>query len=127
MNANWRRMGVLLVLPPLLAGLPCVASASEARWPLEGVLTSDFGPRRGKAHRGIDVAAPTGTVVVAVLQGRVAFAGQRGAYGLLVELEHEDGWVSRYAHLDAVEVREGDQVEAGVTLGTVGATGNATG
>lgn len=128
MNTTWWRMGAWLVFPPLLTGLPCVASAVEGvQWPLEGVLTSDFGLRHGRPHQGIDVAAPVGTPICTVLPGRVVFAGERGDYGRLVEVAHGGGWTSRYAHLDVLEVDVGDVLDNGDVLGTVGTTGNATG
>lgn len=85
--------------------------------------------RRWRAHEGIDYAADRGTPVHAVAEGTVARAGWNGGYGRLVEIRHADGIITRYAHLDAI----GDGIQAGTTvsqgrvIGTVGASGLATG
>ncbi len=67
--------------------------------PCEGVLTSPFGPRWGKLHRGVDIAAETGTPIKSVGAGVVAFSGWDGpGYGHLVEIDHGDSMATRYAH-----------------------------
>lgn len=96
------------------------------RWPVDGVVSSAFGPRWGRLHQGLDVAAPAGTPVFAARGGRVVRAGSYGDLGLMVELDHGGGWTSRYGHLSVVDVAVGDRAD-GVVLGRVGATGNATG
>lgn len=92
-----------------------------------------FGARRvinGKPrmpHGGTDFAAPTGTPVVAVNSGRVALVGDFFFPGRLVAIDHGLGLYTLYFHLDSVAVNQGDPVERGQTIGTVGATGRATG
>ena len=92
-----------------------------------------FGSRRiinGKPrmpHGGTDYAAPTGTPVVAVNSGRVALVGDFFFPGRLVAIDHGLGLYTLYFHLDSVAVSQGDPVERGQTIGTVGATGRATG
>jgi len=92
-----------------------------------------FGARRiinGKPrmpHGGADYAAPTGTPVVAVNAGRVALVGDFFFPGRLVAIDHGLGLYTLYFHLDSVAVSEGDPVDRGQTIGTVGATGRATG
>jgi murein DD-endopeptidase MepM/ murein hydrolase activator NlpD len=92
-----------------------------------------FGARRiinGKPrmpHGGADYAAPTGTPVVAVNAGRVALVGDFFFPGRLVAVDHGLGLYTLYFHLDSVAVSQGDPVERGQTIGTVGATGRATG
>ena len=92
-----------------------------------------FGSRRvinGKPrspHGGIDFPAPTGAEVRAVNRGRVALVGEFYFPGRLVILDHGLGLYTLYFHLDTVAVTEGDRVDRGQTLGTVGATGRATG
>jgi murein DD-endopeptidase MepM/ murein hydrolase activator NlpD len=92
-----------------------------------------FGARRiinGKPrmpHGGADYAAPIGTPVVAVNAGRVALVGDFFFPGRLVAIDHGLGLYTLYFHLDSVAVSEGDPVERGQTIGTVGATGRATG
>ncbi|HEY8394233.1 MAG TPA: M23 family metallopeptidase [Thermaerobacter sp.] len=90
-------------------------------------VSSPFGPRDGRMHHGVDLAAPPGTPVHAVLAGTVRRAGWRGAYGLAVEIEHKDGWRTLYAHLAEIRVTPGQRVDKGAVIGVVGATGNATG
>ncbi len=96
-------------------------------WPLRGRLTAPFGPRHGRPHEGIDVAAPRGTPVRAAEAGRVIHAGPLGAYGKLVVVDHGGGFSTVYAHNRRILVRKGERVEKGQALAEVGATGNATG
>jgi hypothetical protein len=92
-----------------------------------------FGARRiingqpRSPHSGSDFSAPTGTPVVAVNAGKVAFVAEFFFPGRLVILDHGLGLYTAYFHLDTIAVVEGERVERGQTLGTVGATGRATG
>lgn len=97
------------------------------RWPVQGVLTSGFGPRGGRIHEGIDLAAPAGTPVLAASEGTVVRAGTLGTLGMMVELQHGERSTSRYGHLSAIHVAPGAHVDAGQPIGEVGATGRATG
>lgn len=96
-------------------------------------ISSGFGLRRDpftralSRHEGIDFVAPTGTPVLATAPGRVLQARYWGPYGLLVEIEHEWGFATRYAHLSRLLVKEGDTVQAGDTVGLLGNTGRSTG
>jgi len=85
------------------------------------------GFRSTGGHSGIDFAAPSGTVVRAVVPGRVTFSGWSGGYGNLVKVQHDDGTVGYYAHHSRNAVRPGMRVQRGMTLGYVGSTGNSTG
>ncbi len=102
-------------------------------FPVAGELTSRFGDRTDplssaqRSHHGIDIAAPEGTPIRAVREGRVTFAGEQGSYGNLVIVDHGDGLETRYAHCRAVSVRQGDVVSAGALVGSVGSTGRSTG
>ncbi len=79
-------------------------------------------------HRGIDVAAPTGTPIVAAAPGVVITAGwNSGGYGNLVEVQHADGSVTLYGHNDRILVREGQQVAQGQQIAEMGSTGYSTG
>jgi murein DD-endopeptidase MepM/ murein hydrolase activator NlpD len=78
-------------------------------------------------HAGIDFRGPTGTAVRASAEGVVAFAGANGGYGKMVEIRHPSGLTSRYAHLSAIHVSQGEQVQAGVRIGEIGSTGRSTG
>lgn len=102
--------------------------ADEApAWPVDGALTSEFGQRNGRPHRGIDVAAPIGTPIRSVQDGVVTFAGVRGGYGNTVEIDHGDGTATLSAHQSELLVAEGDRVRRGQVIGRVGTTGSSTG
>lgn len=97
-------------------------------WPAKGVLSSPYGWRWGRMHKGIDIAAPVGTPVVAAAPGKVVAAGWNdGGYGNLVEIEHADGSVTRYAHNNRILVRVGQQVRQGQQIAEMGSTGFSTG
>jgi murein DD-endopeptidase MepM/ murein hydrolase activator NlpD len=97
-------------------------------WPAQGMLSSGFGWRWGRPHKGIDIAAPIGTPVVSAAAGKVAFAGWNdGGYGYVVEVEHVDGTMTRYAHNDRILVKEGQAVNQGQQLSEMGSTGHSTG
>jgi murein DD-endopeptidase MepM/ murein hydrolase activator NlpD len=106
-------------------------------YPAVGYKSSPFTPRRmhpilnvHRPHNGIDIAARRGTPVVATATGTVTFAGDtRGDYGWMVDIDHGNGVVTRYAHLarNSVRVRPGQTVERWTKIGEVGATGLVTG
>ena len=101
--------------------------------PLEGRIGSRFGPRLHpvlgfvRMHHGVDVGARTGTPVQAAGPGKVIRAGDAGAYGNLITIDHGDGSETRYAHLSRTLVRPGESVLRGQTIGEVGSTGLSTG
>ena len=102
--------------------------------PVEGRLTSNFGWRTnpwggsgGEHHRGVDIAAPTGTNIVATGGGTVVFSGWSGAYGHKVIIDHGIGIRTLYAHNSANLVWVGQQVNRGDVIARVGSTGNSTG
>jgi murein DD-endopeptidase MepM/ murein hydrolase activator NlpD len=79
-------------------------------------------------HRGIDIAAPTGTPIYAAAAGVVEHAGwNSGGYGNMVEIRHPDGSMTRYAHASRIHVRSGDEVEQGAQIADIGSTGYSTG
>ena len=80
-----------------------------------------------RPHLGIDISADFGSLVVATGAGRITFAGSRSGYGRLVEIDHGDGYESRYAHLGRIAVRVGAEVRRGDVIGEVSDTGEATG
>ena len=96
-------------------------------------LCSNFGKRkdplsnRKAFHKGIDISRPTGTEVFAWSKGVVAQAQWLGAYGLTVDVLHPNGIKTRYAHLQQANVREGQQLNKGQSIGQVGTTGRTTG
>jgi murein DD-endopeptidase MepM/ murein hydrolase activator NlpD len=83
--------------------------------------------KKSRPHLGTDYAASTGTRIWATAKGRIAFAGRKGGYGKLVEIEHANGYRTRYAHLSRIHVRGGQTVQKAEVVGRVGATGLATG
>jgi len=101
--------------------------------PVTGVESSDFGYRihpisgERKFHAGIDIAAAEGTEIRAVQRGVVTFSGNKPGYGKVIEILHDDGVTTRYAHASRLHVREGDRVDAGECVADVGQTGQATG
>lgn len=96
-------------------------------WPAEGTFSSPFGYRWGKNHNGIDIAAPLGTPIYAPAGGTVTFAGIKNGYGNYVSVDHGNGYVTTYAHMNEVYVKEGDVLSKGAMIGAVGRTGRATG
>lgn len=102
--------------------------------PVSGPITSGTGLRidpfgSGKLvyHRGIDIAVPVGTPVMAVRKGRVLFAGERRGYGSTVIIEHENGDRTLYGHNSLVRVTSGDVVESGTVVAFSGNSGRSTG
>lgn len=101
--------------------------------PAQGRLSSNFGLRRvlngqeRAPHAGLDVAVPTGTPILAAAPGRVINTGDYFYAGKSVFLDHGQGFITVYLHMSRIDVKEGDRVEAGNTLGAVGATGLVTG
>ena len=105
----------------------------HAAQPVAGRLTSKYGMRLHPIskdwtmHDAIDIAAPKGTAIKNVLEGKVVFAGDRGGYGQTIVVEHADGRSSLFAHCSELSVKVGDVVQVGDKLGEVGNTGNSTG
>lgn len=96
--------------------------------PLESyVLTSDFGPRWGRMHEGVDLAVETGTSVYASANGTVIWSGYNGGYGICVDIEHDDHVVTRYAHLSESLVEVGQSVKQADVIAKSGNTGHSTG
>ena len=102
--------------------------------PTTGTVTSSFSRRRwhpilerSRPHYGLDIVAPSGTPIVAAARGRVVFVGYRSGYGLMIEVDHGYGTVTRYAHASRALARTGQVVERGDMLGRVGRTGLAEG
>ena len=110
-------------LPP-----PTLVAPDEV-WvlPSAGEVTSEFGPRWGRQHSGLDLAAGYGAQVHAASAGTVLDAGWSGGYGLRVQLQHEWGVVTTYGHASQLLVEVGDVVEAGDLVALEGSTGRSTG
>lgn len=104
------------------------------RKPAPGRFSGEFGSRRilngqpRAPHNGIDIAAPKGTAIAAPAPGVVALVGSEFFFtGNTVILDHGDGVITLYAHLDRIDVAEGARVEAGTVIGSLGQSGRATG
>lgn len=130
-DSRFERLGLSLArmaaLERALDGIPQVVPATIEN------ITSAFGYRRdpfnGRAamHAGIDFKGAVGSPIFAAAEGRVTFAGRKGGYGNAVEVTHANGLMTRYAHLSRIDVKPGQLVEAGATLGGLGSTGRSTG
>lgn len=107
--------------------LPKIAARSSSKfsWPVRGKILSDFGSKpNGLVNDGINISAARGTPVGAAENGVVAYAGNEvKGMGNLVILQHADGWMTVYAHLDSMAVRRGAKVSVGQKIGAVGSTG----
>ena len=101
--------------------------AAKYQWPTKGVFTSGYGWRWGRMHKGIDIANNTGTSIHAARDGTVTHAGWMGAYGFLVEIAHDDGESTRYAHNSRLMVQQGQRVRQGTRIALMGSTGRSTG
>jgi murein DD-endopeptidase MepM/ murein hydrolase activator NlpD len=101
--------------------------------PVQGWFISGFGyridPFTGsvKMHEGLDIAAPPGTPIIAPADGMVLFVGERGGFGLTLEIDHGHGYSTLYAHCQRIKVEEGDVVRRGEIVAFVGNTGKSTG
>ncbi len=95
--------------------------------PVNGVVTSEFGNRNGRPHKGIDISASVGEPIYAALDGKVAYVGTQRGYGNVIILEHDNYVMTVYAHNESNLVRLGETVKKGQPIGTVGKTGSTTG
>jgi murein DD-endopeptidase MepM/ murein hydrolase activator NlpD len=111
-----------------LTGVP-EQYAGSLRWPLDAyIVSSEYGERWGKVHKGMDMAADSGEPVYAIAAGEVIYAGDglRG-YGNVVILRHDRKTSSLYAHNSELKVKQGDQVAQGTLIALLGSTGHSTG
>lgn len=97
-------------------------------WPtIGGVVTSYQGPRWGSFHKGIDIARPDDYSILAADGGIVTFSGWINGYGNTIEIDHQNGYTTQYAHLESKHVNVGQQVNQGDVIGIMGTTGRSTG
>jgi len=129
-----REKGMLAALEQILEGITLQEEVLPSGWPvIRGYISSEFGFRRdpfngrSKLHKGLDFAGPVGTDIHSVGGGVVAFVGTRSGYGNVVEIDHGDGLLSRYGHLSAAKVNEGQVVKKGDLVALMGNTGRSTG
>jgi murein DD-endopeptidase MepM/ murein hydrolase activator NlpD len=116
-------------LPAAPSGTIAVGAPSSAglSWPVQGTITSGYGPRWGRMHEGLDIAGGSGTPIAAARAGTVILAGYSGGYGNLVVVDHGGGLSTAYAHLSSISVSVGQGVGQGTVVGGMGTTGNSTG
>lgn len=97
-------------------------------WPVRGAVISEFGSGEiGRRNDGVNIAAPVGTAVRAAADGQVVYRGaELEGFGNLLLVKHSDGYVTAYAHNDAMLVKKGDQVRRGQVIAKVGQTGAVT-
>ncbi|SCA86541.1 peptidoglycan hydrolase YocH [Bacillus glycinifermentans] len=116
----------------LLITWPCIAvpsaSATKSSWtePIKGEITDKFGTRGGK-HKGLDIAAPEGEMVVAAADGTVSKSYASNSYGQVIFIKHDNGYETVYAHLNKRLKKKGDRVKKGEEIGIIGNTGISTG
>lgn len=124
----------LTVLESLLFTRELDRNSTPSRDPIaDSYVTSGYGgrsdPIRGgrQFHKGVDFEADVGDPVLAVADGVVSFAGPRAGYGNTVEIDHGNGYVTRYAHNSRLSARVGDLVRSGQQIARAGSTGRSTG
>ena len=129
-----RQQAQLEVLENMLLDRKVDSALTPSGMPVEaGYIAAYFGGRpdpftgSGAFHSGIDVDAPMGTDIHAVAEGVVTFDGQRPGYGNVIEIDHGNGYVTRYAHNSRNVARVGDRVHVGQVVAKVGSTGRSTG
>lgn len=127
-GVNWSPLGATnQTLPPqagkILAGVPVAIKDAAPTILLGYGYQVQPGSNQVAFHSGIDLAAPIGSAVLAVGDGTIAFVGSQGAYGRMVVVNHAEGLQTRYAQLASTQVKVGQQVRQGQTIGTVGQSG----
>jgi murein DD-endopeptidase MepM/ murein hydrolase activator NlpD len=100
---------------------------SYSNLPANGTINSKFGWRNGRQHTGVDIGNSFNTPVRAIMKGIVTFAGRMSDYGLVVIIEHPNGWLTYYAHNAENLVRKGQYVRENYVVAKMGNSGNATG
>lgn len=128
-----RQQAQLSALQSLLLDAKIESNLKPTGMPVPGYISSYFGVRadpfdgRSARHTGLDIATPRGTPVHAVAEGMVTFAGVRRGYGNVVEIDHGNGYMTRYAHNSKLDVRPGQHVQVGTVIANAGSTGRSTG
>jgi murein DD-endopeptidase MepM/ murein hydrolase activator NlpD len=105
------------------------AASDEFVWPVGDVarVSSVLGFRGREFHTGLDIPAPKGSPVRAAMEGQVIFEGYQGGYGNMLDIQHRNGFITRYGHNTAVLVKKGDFVKKGQIIALAGSTGRSTG
>ncbi|MDD2805702.1 MAG: M23 family metallopeptidase [Elusimicrobiales bacterium] len=108
---------------------PTPKYSGKYRWPMDaGVVSSEFGPRWGKQHQGLDIAADMGVPVRAIAPGEVIYSGSHlTGYGNVLIVRHDQETTTTYAHNKELRARKGDKVKQGQLIALLGSTGHSTG
>ncbi|MBQ4855318.1 M23 family metallopeptidase [Rhodanobacter sp. B2A1Ga4] len=128
-----RQQAQLSALQSLLLDARIESNLKPTGMPVPGYISSYFGVRadpfdgRSARHTGIDISTPLGTPVHTVAEGMVTFAGVRSGYGNVIEIDHGNGYMTRYAHNSALVARPGQHVQVGDVIARAGSTGRSTG
>ncbi|KRE88781.1 peptidase M23 [Frateuria sp. Soil773] len=123
----------LSALQSLLLDAKIESNLKPTGMPVQGYISSYFGGRpdpfsgHSARHTGLDIATSLGTPVHAVAEGMVTYAGVRSGYGNVVEIDHGNGYMTRYAHNSALLVHPGQRVHVGDAISKAGSTGRSTG
>lgn len=123
----------LSALQSLLLDAKIDSALKPTGMPAQGYISSYFGVRpdpfdgHSARHTGIDIAVPSGAGVHAVAEGMVTYTGVRSGYGDVVEIDHGNGYMTRYAHNSALLVHPGERVQVGELISRAGSTGRSTG
>lgn len=132
--ASWKKLDGASGTTPGAIVAPIASVNVPSRMPVDTArLSSSYGMRnhpvtgRFRRHKGIDLAAPTGTPIYATADGTVSRADRFSSYGLYIAIEHGGDLQTRYAHMSRLAVRAGQQVRKGDVIGYVGSTGRSTG
>ncbi len=128
-----RQQAQLSALQSLLLDAKIESNLKPTGMPVPGYISSYFGVRadpfdgRSARHTGIDISTPFGTPVHTVAEGMVTFAGMRSGYGNVIEIDHGNGYMTRYAHNSALVAHPGQHVQVGDVVAQAGSTGRSTG
>lgn len=106
---------------------PSRSIVSRFIWPIRGNITSEYGWRSSGFHHGLDIAGDFGDPVQAAAGGVVSFTGYMPLYGNTVIIDHPNGKQTLYAHLNHIDISQGDRVVRGTVIAAVGSTGRSTG
>lgn len=104
-----------------------LANASSVVKPTEGTFTSGFGMRWGSLHAGLDIANVVGTPILAAMGGTVIDSGPASGFGQWIRIQHDDGSIAVYGHMETLDVSVGEQVTAGQKIAGMGNRGFSTG
>ena len=125
-HRNCLRVFILIVI--MCLAMPTIAEAETIKYPSRGSISSGFGERWGKLHKGIDIASKSGTPIYAALDGNVSCVGfEAGGYGNFVQVSSANNTMIIYGHCSSISAKPKSVVHKGDLIGKVGSTGHSTG